>query len=358
MSGALFTFEDIYQVEDGVILEIIKAMPITEIANALSHRNIRTRNCFYENLPPDQAENLKRQIESCMIEPMERIKAQDKMLTIIAARPEYKSHHFKSRFAAFEEFVAYLTNRSMHEKPYGFAAEDTLVSSFFNSQNGESMLKEIIKKNNAEKHESFCVPNTKIRLINYSVCPQCERIYSFKALSNYYLHMKPDAAFKKGIEIQLRQDTRMFCNACQTYFLPSLLVVDEVAGAQPKNEVQFLSKMQTLNAIEDHYEALGTAVLSRDERNLIKSDGVSTRPLRNSNEDERNAFVMEIFHSNNTAPKKVLKGIRNDIFLKDLISKPSLIINLLQYSTKPAVVLNLISGDNIEENDVLFGIWL
>ena len=146
----------------------------------------------------------------------------------------------------------------------------------------------------------------------------------------------------------------MFCMGCKMYFLPSLLVVDEI----PRNEVQFLGMMNTINAIEEHYESLGYAALTREETNLLKSDGVTTRVYRDLDDEVRKDFAVAVINPKTASPpSKILKGIRNDVFLKELESKPTLIINLMQYSIKPEIALNLILGINVEMNDVLFGIW-
>ena len=355
MRNAVFTFTDIFNVKDHVILKIIETMPQKEIAIALIGESTEIRKRFYKNLPNlEDAHNLREEIKYSDREMTARIKIQEKMLALIATDPEYKNYRFQSRFPLFGDFTAYLTRRSENETPYGFAAQGTPSSSFFKSQNGEQALEEITQKNKAEGHESFCIPNTKIQLVNFSVCPECGQTYSFKALMLYNMNPKLDPAYKKGKDSQLRHDARMFCSKCKKYFLPTLLVVEEV----PKNEVQFLGIMQTLNAIEDHFEALGYAVLSRNETNLLKSDGITTREFRDLKEDERNSFAAEVFaHENISPPSKILKGIRNDTFLKELESKPMLINNLLQYSNKPEIALNLIQGTNVEKNDVLFGKW-
>jgi hypothetical protein len=49
-------------------------------------------------------------------------------------------------------------------------------------------------------------------------------------------------------------------------------------------------------------------------------------------------------------------AIRNDVFIKDMEKKPTLITNLLQY-TPANIVMNVIDGSNFREKDVLFGVW-
>jgi hypothetical protein len=47
----------------------------------------------------------------------------------------------------------------------------------------------------------------------------------------------------------------------------------------------------------------------------------------------------------------------NDILIKDLASKPTLITNLLQY-TPANLIGNLIDGSNKNKGDILYGTWI
>ena len=53
---------------------------------------------------------------------------------------------------------------------------------------------------------------------------------------------------------------------------------------------------------------------------------------------------------------KAARAVLNDVLLKQLSPKPTLISNLLQY-TPANLALNLIDGSNIQKGDVLFGAW-
>jgi hypothetical protein len=124
--------------------------------------------------------------------------------------------------------------------------------------------------------------------------------------------------------MQYREDTRAFCNECGAYFLPALVIAD----GTPKNEVQFLCRVQTANTIESFYRNKGKEVLSAKKENIMKRDEGG----------------------------KTLRAIRNDVSLKQMSPKPTLISNLLQY-TPANLVLNLIDGSNLQKGDVLFGAW-
>jgi hypothetical protein len=171
---------------------------------------------------------------------------------------------------------------------------------------------------------NFQIPTTNIQLINYSICPKCNCVFSFKELIEYYANPRPDNSFKNRAE-QYREDTRVLCRECGTYFLPALVISD----GTPKSEVQFLCRVQTANAIESFYRNRGKKVLSAKKENVLEKKNAKGR---------------------------ILRAIRNDVFLKELSSKPTIISNLLQY-TPASLVLNLIDGSNFQKGDVLFGAW-
>jgi len=237
---------------------------------------------------------------------------------------DFKFNSISNGKSPFENFEDYLLNRKFEpEKPYGLFNKDIEVCRFFESGFGssrnENILSEIKSKNEKEGYGNVKIPNTNITLINYSFCPKCKKIYSFNDLKNYYLNPKVDTNFKNRI-MQYREDTRVCCNVCDTYFLPSLIISD----GTPKNEVQFLCRVQTMNAIERYFLENNIKVLTRKKENAIQ--------------------------------KGELKGIKNDIYLKDLEKKPTLISNMLQY-TPVKLIMNLIDGTNVEKGDILFNEW-
>jgi hypothetical protein len=189
----------------------------------------------------------------------------------------------------------------------------------YDSKNGESILADIERKNSEQNMGNIIIPNTSIKLINYSVCPKCRTVFSFKDLMDYYKNPKPDTEYKnKGH--QIREDTRVCCPECTEYFLPALVISDET----PKNVVQFLCRMQTVEAIEKFFLGKRQKVLSQNKDNIRKN----------------NEFIT----------------VRNDVELQELESRPTLITNMLQY-TQPDLLANLIDGTNVEKGDILFGKW-
>jgi hypothetical protein len=227
---------------------------------------------------------------------------------------------FTSKKETIEDFEAYLTERKFEpEKMYGIFGNNITMCRFFDSKDGETVLADIERKNAEQNMGNIAIPNTNIKLINYSVCPQCKTVFSFSELMDYYKNPKQDPVFRNRGH-QIREDTRVCCSECGEYFLPALVIAD----GTPKNEVQFLCRMQTINAIENFFEKKDQKVLSKNKNNISREDSFIT--------------------------------IRNDVALKQLEPKPTLISNLLQYT--PANLLpNLLDGSNIEKGDILFGKW-
>jgi hypothetical protein len=180
-------------------------------------------------------------------------------------------------------------------------------------------LEDIKRKNEEQGQGNIKIPNTNITLINYSFCQNCKSIFSFQELIDYYRNPRPDQRYKNRAH-QYREDTRVCCKNCDTYFLPSLIISD----GTPKNEVQFLCRVQTMHAVETYFSQKNIKVLSRDKKNIIQ--------------------------------KGNLKAIKNDVFIKDLEAKPTLITNIIQY-TPFNYIMNFIDGTNVKKGDFLFKEW-
>jgi hypothetical protein len=237
----------------------------------------------------------------------------DQLLTAI-----YAGDSKSSGFESIEAFEKYLTTRKFPtEKPYGICDKDVSICRFFDSENNDNLLADIKKKNEEQGLGNIKIPNTDIMLINYSFCPKCKTTYSFKEVMDYYRKPKPDTRYKNTVH-QLRNDTRVFCHNCNTYFIPSLIISD----GTPKKEVQFLCRVQTIDAVENFMLANNIKVLTKQKNNLVYKDG--------------------------------LKAIKNDVSIMDLEVKPTLITNMIQY-TPFRLILNFIDGTNIEKGDLLFG---
>jgi len=238
----------------------------------------------------------------------------DQLLTAINAGYE------KSTFENVEAFEEYLTKREFApEKPYGIFDKDISICRFFESDKNENILEDIRKKNEEQGYGNVNIPNTNITLINYSFCSKCKTAFSFKDVCDYYKNPRPDKKFFNRAH-QFREDTRVYCHNCGTYFLPSLIISD----GTPKSEVQFLCRVQTIDAVEKFFAQKDISVLSKNKNNIVKRDN--------------------------------LRAIKNDVFIKDLEEKPSLITNIIQY-TPPNYIPNLIDGTNVEKGDFLFNVW-
>ena len=219
-----------------------------------------------------------------------------------------------------EDFEDYLTKRKhTPEEPYGIFDWDISICKFFDSDNNDNLLEDIKRKNEEQGYGNIKIPNTDITLLNYSFCQKCKTIFSFKEIVDYYKNPKPDKRYKNRAH-QYRQDTRIYCNNCGSYFLPSLVISD----GTPKNEVQFLCRAQTINAVEQYFHRKNISVLTKNKNNIV-------------------------YRGN-------LKAIKNDVYIQNLEEKPTLITNMVQY-TPFALILNLIDGTNAKKGDLLFDEW-
>jgi hypothetical protein len=354
----VFVFDDVIGVGDRVVNEILRNVNTDDLTKALIREDEKIRKLFYKNMSLKDLKELDHKLKTVeTFTAYDKRMAQKKILKIVAEAvvevPEYKDTRFQNGFDDIEEFGKYLLDRREPEKPYGIFDKDVSMCRFFESKSGDKLLEDIRQKNEAENMGNIRIPNTKIQLINYSICPKCGHIFSFKDISDYYLNPRPDPLFKNKTR-QYREDTRVFCNECQTYFLPALVIAD----GTPKCEVQFLCRIQTMNAIEGFYYSKGIKVLSKREGNIVKQEETQTTK---SVQKVEHSFIERLF--NNDLPdkkvtmkttKKVVSGIKNDVLLKEMEKKPSLISNLIQY-TPANIVMNLIEGTNVKNGDLLFG---
>jgi len=237
----------------------------------------------------------------------------DQLLTAIRPGDDVPAYTIK-------EFEDMLVKRNREpEKLYGFYSKDIIVCRYFDNGNNESILNDIKLKNEEEGLGNFKIPDTDIMLLNYSFCHNCKTIFSFKEVTEYYMNPKPDPNFKNRA-MQYREDTRVCCKNCNTYFLPSLVIAD----GTPINEVQFLCRAQTINAVEKYFLQKNNFVLTKKKENIIY--------------------------------KGKFKAIKNDVYLKDLHNKPTLITNMVQY-TPFKYISNMIDGTNVRKGDLLFDYW-
>jgi hypothetical protein len=351
----VFIFDDIIEVQDHVIKEVLGKISIDDLTKALIRENEKIRKLFYKNMPLNVLKKLDVKLKTTETFTVQDKKtAQKKILNIVTEISECQDARFRKGFFDIEKFEKYLLDRHQPESPYGIGDKDIAMCRFFDSKNGDKFLADIKLKNEAENMGNICIPHTNIQLINYSICPKCGHVFSFKDLSDYYLNPRPDPLFKNKMQ-QYREDTRVFCNECETYFLPALVIVD----GTPQKEVQFLCRIQTMNAIEDYYHKKGIKVLSKRDENIVKKEETNiTKTVQNVN----HSFIDRLFNKNlpdkritKKITKKIFSGIRNDVLLKEMEERPTLISNLIQY-TPANIVLNLIEGKNVKNGDLLFGV--
>jgi len=347
----VFIFDDIVKTGDFVVREILSKVDIDELTKALIREDETIRKIFYKNMSLDNLKKLDKNLKTTdSFTGLDKKLAQKKILKIIAEIPEYRDTRFESGFSDTKEFEKYLLDRHQPEIAYGMFGKDITMCRFFDSKNGDKILEDIRLKNEADNMGNIKIPNTNIQLINYSICPKCNHIYSFKDISDYYLNPRPDPAFEDKTR-QYREDTRVYCIECKTYFLPAIVIVD----GTPKNEFQFLCRIQTMNEIENYYLKKGINVLSKKESNIIKKHFDETKTVT---QYDNRSFAAQLFgpisKTNTVKVNKVIQGIKNDVLIKEMEDKPTLISNLIQY-TPSNIVLNLIEGTNIRNKDLLFG---
>ena len=224
-----------------------------------------------------------------------------------------------SKFDNIELFEKYLTDRkTIQEKPYGIFDKDISVCRFFNDKN-ENLLEDIKRKNEEQGYGNIKIPKTNITLINYSFCSKCKTVFSFKDIIDYYKNPVLDPNYKSRAH-QYREDTRVYCKNCNTFFLPSLIIAD----GKPRDEVQMLCRVQTIEEIEKYLLQKGKMVLTKKKSNIVENGK--------------------------------LRGIKNDVYIKNLEKRPALITNMIQY-TPFKLMLNLIDGTNVRKGDLLFDEW-
>jgi len=345
----VFTFNDVLKAGDYVVKEILSRVDIDDLTKALIREDEKIRKLFYKSMSLDDLKKLDKKLKTTeAFTAYDKKMAQRKILQIISEVPEYHDTRFENGFADIEEFEKYLFKRHQPEKAYGIFDKDITMCRFFDTGNGDKILEDIRLKNEAENMGNILIPNTNIQLINYSICPKCNHVYSFKDISDYYLNPRPDQSFKDKAQ-QYREDTRVYCKECETYFLPALVIVD----GTPKNECQFLCRIQTMHAIEKFYSKKGIKVLSKNEINFVATEkNVTTTQYENT------SFSAQLFGPRavkvDKMAVKIIHGIKNDVLIKEMEDKPTLISNLIQY-TPANIVLNLVEGTNVRNGDLLFG---
>ena len=238
----------------------------------------------------------------------------DQLLTAIY--PGLENDSFKS-IEYFEKYI--LQKNTKPEKTYGIFDKDVSICQYFNSYNNENLLADIKNRNKENGYGNIKIPNTNIELLNYSFCSKCNTIFSYLDLVEYYKNPKPDTRFENR-SIQYREDTRVCCHNCGTYFIPSLIISD----GTPRNELQFLCRAQTVNAVEKYFLERQINVLTKKNENIVQNGN--------------------------------LRAIKNDVLIRDLEERPTLITNIIQY-TPYKNIIKLIDGKNVEKGDLLFDEW-
>jgi hypothetical protein len=224
------------------------------------------------------------------------------------------------------EFLKFLTYRDqIIEQPYGPFDNDVAVCRFFDSPDksgAENILADIRALNEKENAGNIKIPGTPIEIINYSPCPKCKHIHSFKDVFNYYMHPTRDPMYNT-IREQHFMDTRVQCVECDTFFLPALIIAD----GTPRQEHQMICRAQTLREIQIYMkQEYKLNVLYSCKENIL------------TNESGKSAW-------------------RNDINSWLLKPRPGLFSNFLQYTPAP-LMLDFLSGKNLRVDEPVYGVWM
>lgn len=219
---------------------------------------------------------------------------------------------------SFDAFTDASSSKKIIEPLYGTVPDGAKVVKFFETPGNEKLLADTHAENRRQGLGNVVIPGTQTELVNFSPCPTCHTIHSQKELIQYYLYPGP----LQGLSLSQvrRQDTRMQCKKCCQRFFPALVVVE----GTPQHEVQFLSRAQTVAAIEQHYHREGKSVLTRNKANLLQ-------------------------HQNHFA-------FRCDIDIRRLAPFPTLSFNYLQYCT-PEAMAAFIHRQNLHQVLPIFGQW-
>ena len=221
-------------------------------------------------------------------------------------------------FKTDDDVVEHLMTREFEPNGrYGIFQKDASVLSFRNDPKGESILSDIRARNAAEGAGNIRISGTNVELINFSKCPQCAELHSYRDLEVYYANPKPMQDV--NVAKQLRKDTRVSCKVCEHYFLPALVIAD----GSPRDETQFLCRTQVIEEIETF---LPRPVLTRDRTNILT-----------------NEFGK--------------KAILNDVLRHELEDAASLLVNFIQYMP-PDDLLAFLREENVEQGHVVYGVWV
>ena len=133
----------------------------------------------------------------------------DQLLTAINEGDIITGRRFGNGFASLEEFENHLISRKPEQDRYGMFDKDVTMVTFSLEKNGEEILADIERKNAEENMGNIAIPGTKIKLINFSLCPTCKKVFSYKDLADYYANPKKDTRYE-NLKEQFRNDTRIY----------------------------------------------------------------------------------------------------------------------------------------------------
>jgi hypothetical protein len=199
---------------------------------------------------------------------------------------------------------------------YGIFEPDRSMVPYFDDPTAENALSDLRALNASVGQPPIYIGGTSIELMNFSKCPHCSELHSSDDLMAAYA--APVRRPGVGLHHQMRRDTCISCQNCGTRFQPTIVIIDQ----SPVAERQFLCRCQTVEAVRDYTRA----------RNGIAS----------------------LLHSVPAPAAKAGSWMINDVDINDLMERPTLIVNMAQYSPA-ALALRFMTGANMGADDVLFG---
>lgn len=211
---------------------------------------------------------------------------------------------------------------------YGLNNENVQVVKFFDDRGGErneNVLQDIKSMNSRDNMGNVSLPDSSIEIVNFSPCPNCGHVYSFKDLFLYFQKPKRDIRFKT-IQEQYLFDTKVSCVECGTEFLPSLVVINE----SPRSEYRMICRSQTLREICLFMKRkFRSKVLWLREENILSrfDDGIEYRAWK------------------------------NDLNVAHLKAEPTLFSSFIQ-NTPYYLVQDFLDQKNLHEAQPVFGSWL
>ncbi|MBF0103052.1 MAG: hypothetical protein HQK77_19310 [Desulfobacterales bacterium] len=287
------------------------------------------------------------QLESMLIQEVGLYKSDvDKILT----EALFNTNFAFPSMAHFEIFLMQTARPT--PKTYGIFEHNAKKIKYVKNHKTAKIVEQIKELNSKNSMGNVSIPNTGITLTNFSICPVCETVYSYKDVLDYFDQPKLIEGFH--IDELREKETRIFCKHCNTFFLPLLLIENINRGF--RDTYPLFSKCHTVYALEMFYlEMIGRKVLSLLSNNF--RSGHSHRYIHLSNDTN----ILDLIGKPGTYLPCYTLSI-NDTTIGDLLGRKhshepnyTILINVIYYSNAD-ILVNFIKGMNQRKNDPMFNI--